>query len=94
MKSKKTKTAPESAVFCIQPAAAYYAALVFFFLSSKNCSSSVEPCSAWVEAVPPDTTVVMFPQSSHWVEQDAGPLANKTIHDWLNERPVDAKAQR
>jgi len=46
------------------------------------------------DQVEADTTVVMFPQSSHWVEQDAGPLANKTIHDWLNERPVDAKAQR
>jgi pimeloyl-ACP methyl ester carboxylesterase len=46
------------------------------------------------DQVEADTTVVMFPNSSHWVEQDAGPLANRTIHDWLNARPVDAKSQR
>lgn len=46
------------------------------------------------DQVEADTTVVMFPQSSHWVEQDAGPLANKAIHDWLNERPVDPKSQK
>jgi len=46
------------------------------------------------DQVDADTTVVMFPGSSHWVEQDAGPLANRTIHDWLNARPVDAKGQR
>jgi pimeloyl-ACP methyl ester carboxylesterase len=46
------------------------------------------------DQVEADTTVVMFPGSSHWVEQDAGPLANKTIHDWLNARPVDSRSQR
>jgi epoxide hydrolase 4 len=46
------------------------------------------------DQVEADTTVVMFPNAGHWVEQDAGPLANKTIHDWLNARPVDAKTQR
>src|SRR6185503_4083403 len=36
----------------------YTAASFAFFFSSKNCSSSVEPCSAVVEALPPVTTWV------------------------------------
>src|SRR5258707_2893640 len=39
--------------------AAHTAASLAFFLSSKNCSSSVEPCSAVVDAVPPVTTCVI-----------------------------------
>ena len=39
---------------------AHTAASLAFFLSSKNCSSSVEPCSAVVEAVPPVTTWVIW----------------------------------
>src|SRR5207249_7060174 len=39
--------------------ARHTAASFAFFLSSKNCSSSVEPCSAVVEAAPPVTTCVI-----------------------------------
>jgi hypothetical protein len=40
---------------------AIYAAASFgFFCESKNCSSSVEPCSAVVEALPPVTTCVIW----------------------------------
>ena len=35
------------------------AASLAFFFSSKNCSSSVEPCSAVVDALPPVTTCVI-----------------------------------
>src|SRR5207248_1569760 len=38
---------------------AHTAASFAFFFSSKNCSSSVEPCSAVVEALPPVTTCVI-----------------------------------
>ena len=41
-----------------------------------------------------DVTVMWMPDASHWIEQDAGPLANRTIHDWLNARPVAAAAQK
>jgi pimeloyl-ACP methyl ester carboxylesterase len=41
-----------------------------------------------------DTTVMWMPGVSHWIEQDAGPLVNRTIHDWLNARPVSATEQR
>jgi pimeloyl-ACP methyl ester carboxylesterase len=46
------------------------------------------------DQVDADTTLLMIPSAGHWIEQDAGPLANKAIHDWLNERPVDPKSQR
>lgn len=41
-----------------------------------------------------DTTVMMIPQATHWIEQDAGPLANRTIRDWLNARPVTLADQK
>lgn len=41
-----------------------------------------------------DTTVMMIPSATHWIEQDAGPLANKTIHDWLNARPLTLADQK
>ena len=37
----------------------YAAASFGFFCESKNCSSSVEPCSAVVDALPPVTTWVI-----------------------------------
>ena len=40
--------------------AVYAAASFAFFCESKNCSSSVEPCSAVVEAAPPATTWVIW----------------------------------
>jgi pimeloyl-ACP methyl ester carboxylesterase len=46
------------------------------------------------DQVDADTTILMLPKAGHWIEQDAGPIANKAIHDWLNERPVDPKSQR
>jgi pimeloyl-ACP methyl ester carboxylesterase len=41
-----------------------------------------------------DTTLLMLPDAGHWIEQDAGPLANRTIKDWLAARPVKAAGQR
>jgi pimeloyl-ACP methyl ester carboxylesterase len=41
-----------------------------------------------------DTTLLMLPDAGHWIEQDAGPLANRTIKDWLAARPVTAAEQR
>jgi pimeloyl-ACP methyl ester carboxylesterase len=41
-----------------------------------------------------DTTVVMFPEAGHWIEQDVGPQANRTIKDWLAARPIKASEQR
>jgi len=40
-----------------------------------------------------DTTVLMLPNAGHWIERDAGPLANRTIKDWLAARPVKAADQ-
>jgi pimeloyl-ACP methyl ester carboxylesterase len=46
------------------------------------------------DQVEADTTVLMIPGSGHFIEDDAGPLANRTIHDWLNARPVKAADQK
>lgn len=46
------------------------------------------------DQVDADTTVMMIPSATHWIEQDAGPLVNRTIHDWLDARPVKAAEQR
>lgn len=46
------------------------------------------------DRVSADTTVVMLPEASHWIEQDAGPLVNRMIHDWLNQRPVKVADQK
>ena len=45
------------------------------------------------ERVAKDTTVMWLPGVGHWIEQDAGPLVNTTIHDWLDARPVNAADQ-
>ena len=43
------------------PAGSVYAAASFgFFCESKNCASSVEPCNAVVEALPPVTICVIW----------------------------------
>ena len=34
-----------------------------------------------------DTTILMIPSAGHDVQHDAGPLVNRTIHDWLRARP-------
>jgi hypothetical protein len=36
----------------------------------------------------------MLPDTGHWIEQEAGPLANRTIKDWINARPVKAADQK
>jgi len=41
-----------------------------------------------------DTTVMMLPDATHWIERDAGPLVNRTIRDWLNARPVKVADQK
>lgn len=33
-----------------------------------------------------DTTILMIPAAGHDVQHDAGPLVNRTIHDWLDQR--------
>ena len=45
------------------------------------------------DQVTADTTILMLPKAGHWIEQDAGPMANRTIKDWLAARPVNAKDQ-
>jgi hypothetical protein len=35
-----------------------------------------------------------LPDVGHWIEQEAAPMANRTIKDWLAARPVKAAAQR
>ena len=41
-----------------------------------------------------DTTMLMLPDVGHWIEQEAAPLANRTIKDWINARPVKASDQK
>lgn len=33
-----------------------------------------------------DTTILMIPSAGHDVQHDAGPLVERTLHDWLNAR--------
>ena len=33
-----------------------------------------------------DTTLLMIPTAGHWVQHDAQPLVDRTIHDWLEQR--------
>ena len=41
-----------------------------------------------------DTTIVMFPHSGHFVQQDARELANRTIRDWLDARREPAQRRQ
>jgi len=41
-----------------------------------------------------DTTVMWLPGVGHWIEQEAGPLANTAIHGWLTARPVTAASEK
>ena len=41
-----------------------------------------------------DTTLLMLPNVGHWIEQEAAPMANRTIKDWINARPVKAADQK
>lgn len=49
--------------------------------------------NSWLRAEK-DTTVMWLPNAGHWIEQDEGPIVNRTIHDWLNARPVKAADQK
>jgi len=43
--------------------------------------------SAWT-FVDADTTILMIPEAGHFVQDDATPLVNRTIKDWLAARPL------
>lgn len=49
--------------------------------------------NTWLRAEK-DTTILMIPEAGHFLQHDATPLVNRTIHDWLNARPVKAADQR
>lgn len=41
-----------------------------------------------------DVTLLMIPEAGHFLQHDATALVNRTIHDWLNARPVKAADQK
>jgi len=49
--------------------------------------------NTWLRAEK-DTTIVMLPQAGHFLQHDATAEVNRTIHDWLNARPVKAAEQK
>jgi pimeloyl-ACP methyl ester carboxylesterase len=49
--------------------------------------------NTWLRAEK-DTTILMIPEAGHFLQHDAAPLVNRTIHDWLNARPVKAADQK